>query len=122
MRRSYPTRSPPVVRALGCYQHRRGIFSAPRFLAERAWGRKSAGTKGAQGRESVERFLRSKTRRAAGSLQAGGRAFGASLARTTAGATLSAPLRASLSLDSENKEPDHRDVKSLYRQAIFEGG
>src|SRR5215211_9517031 len=35
-----------------------------------------------------------------------GRAFGAYLARTTAGATLSAPLRASLSLDSESGELD----------------
>jgi len=48
--------------------------------------------------------------------------FWGALARRTADATLSAPLRTSLSLDSESRKPDYRDVKCLYRSGILEGG
>src|ERR687889_2761809 len=61
-------RSPPVVRAPGCWWHRRGVFSAPHSLAERAMGANERRQGGSARALSVERFLRSKTRRAAGSL------------------------------------------------------
>jgi hypothetical protein len=43
-------RSPPVVRAPGCWWHRRGVLSLrPAPWRSAPWGRKSAGKEGAQG-------------------------------------------------------------------------
>src|SRR5918995_656442 len=66
------------------------LCPAPLPCGARHGGRKSAGTKGAQGRKSVERFSR---RNPEGGQAKPDRAFGAYLARTAADATLP-PLRA----------------------------
>jgi hypothetical protein len=55
MRRPYPTRSPPGVRAPGCANTAGASLLLAPLPAERAWGRNSAGTKGAQGPMSGER-------------------------------------------------------------------
>jgi hypothetical protein len=81
-------RSPPVVRAPGCLRHRWGVSASAPLPGGATCGLDERRQGGSARALSVERFLRSKTRRAAGSLQAGGRAFGASLALTSAGARL----------------------------------
>jgi len=48
MRRSYPTRSPPVVRAPGCWSTAGASFMRPAPWRSVPGGEKSAGTKGAQ--------------------------------------------------------------------------
>src|SRR5215210_3438049 len=53
-----------LVQAPGCWWHPRGVSSAPHSLAERALGAKKRRHKGSARAPSVERFLRSKTRRA----------------------------------------------------------
>ena len=74
-------------RAPGCWSHRWGVtFLRPAPWRSAPWGRNSAGTKGAQGEALLRRkVLRSKPRRGAEG------EFSPTLARTTAGATLSAP-------------------------------
>ena len=82
-------------------------------------GAKKRRHKGSARALNVERFLRSKTRRAV---------------RRSLAELSERPLRGGLPVlhccpfarfaiaRQESKEPNHRDVKFLYRQAIFESG
>jgi hypothetical protein len=104
----------------GVLEHRWGnfTFGAPTCGA-RHGGEKAPAQRERKGSERRKDFAKQNPE---GGQAKPGRAFGASLARRTAGATLSAPLRTSLSLDSESRKPDYRDVKCLYRSGILEGG
>jgi hypothetical protein len=117
MRRSYPTRPPPVVRAPGCCTTAgASLLSAP-LPAERALGAKKRRHKGSA-RAYERRKVLAKQNPEGGQAKPG-RAFGASLARTTAGATLVPLRRASLSLDSESEEPDYHDVSPSNVQTFW---
>ena len=91
--------------------HRWGVsvFRTPPSRRSATWGRKERRHKGSARALSGERFSRSETRRAASEA---GRAFGVSLARTTAGATL-LPLCALLVLRVQERGLSCEDYGSL---------